>query len=307
MLTTREAIALKIESTSRTENAPNATTDAILVSAMDVTNHNLTMVERPNIKPSLATDKSIFAGMMKKITFTAEIKGSGTAGTAPEIGQALRACGLSETITANTSVVYEPVSEDHETCTIYYYQDGILEKIIGAIGTVTFNAEGKGLGTAQFEFTGHYGGRANASFPSLSYDSTVPVPFMNLAFSIDSFGAVINSFNLALTNTIVTPGDVSDEYGFGDVRITKRDPNGTIDPEATLLTVKDFEQKLRSGSEMTLTTGNVGSAAGNIWKLDANVVIRDISYGEREQIRTNDLTFGCHEQTGDDEFTLTFL
>lgn len=306
MLTTREAIALKIETTQGTEATPDPSTDAILVSEVSVSNEGLRMVDRPLIKPSISTEKKIFAGTLKKVTFTAELKGSGTAGTAPEIGKALRCCAMDETIVASTSVTYQPVSDAHESCTIYYYQDGRLYKLLGAKGTVTFNAESGGLGTAQFEFTGKDGGLVDQAFPALSYQSTVPRPFINVPFSIGGYNAVINTLTLNVANTISMPGNVRDENGYGDVRISQRDPNGTIDPEATKVSTIDFVAKFKSGELMTMTTGDVGSTSGNIWNLSANIAIRDISQGEREQIRTDELTFGCHEVTTDDEFTLVF-
>lgn len=306
MLTTREAILLKIESTQGTDANPSPSADAILVSELSWANEGLRMVQRQNVKPSIATDKQIFAGTLKRITFTAEIKGSGTAGTAPEIGQALRACGLDETIVASTSVTYQPVSNGHESATIYYYEDGRLRKVVGCMGTVTINAEAGAIGTAQFEFTGHDAGFEDAAFPTVSYDSTVPVPFINVPFSVDSYDAVINSISLNAGNTISMPGNVRAADGFGDVRISQRDPNGTIDPEAVTIVTKDFETAFKSGSLMAMTTGDVGSSAGNIWNLSANIAVRDITPGDREQIRTDDLTFGCHESSGDDEWNIAF-
>jgi hypothetical protein len=306
MLTTREAILLKVESTYKTDATPSATNDALLVSAVSIANESLRMVDRPLIKSTISTEKKIFAGTLKKLTFTAEMKGAGSLGVAPEIGQALRCCGLDETIVASTSVAYQPVTTDHDSCTIYYYQDGRLNKLLGARGTVSFAAEAGGLGAASFEFTGHDGGLVDASFPTLSYDSTVPVPLIDVSFSIDSYASVINSLTIDAGNTISVPSNMKDTFGFGEIRITMRDPNGSIDPEAVLKATKDFDSKWRAGSEMTLTTGVVGNTSGNRWKLEANVAIRDISQGERESIRTDDLSFGCHEDSGDDEWNIIF-
>lgn len=304
MLTTKEAIALKIETTQGVESAPDPSTDAILVSELSESNEGLRMVERPLIKPTISTEQSIFAGTLKRLTFTAELKGSGTAGTPPEIGQALRCCGLDETIGA--SVTYQPVSEGHDSSTIYYYQDGRMRKVLGAKGTATINAEAGGLGTVQFEFTGKDGGLVDSSFPTLSYNATVPRPFINVPFSIDGYGAIINSITLAFGNTISMPGNVREVDGFAQVEITQRDPNGTIDPEAQTKAVIDFETKFKNGALMPMTTGDVGSTPGNIWNLSQTIAIRDIAQGERDQRRTDDLTYGAHETSGDDEFTLVF-
>jgi hypothetical protein len=102
------------------------------------------------------------------------------------------------------------------------------------------------------------------------------------------------------------PGNVREEDGFAQVEITKRDPNGTIDPEAQTKAVIDFETKFKNGELMPMTTGDVGSTPGNIWNLSQTIAIRDIAQGERDQRRTDDLTYGAHETSGDDEFTLVF-
>ncbi|WP_444932401.1 hypothetical protein ACJJIF_22000 (plasmid) [Microbulbifer sp. SSSA002] len=72
-----------------------------------------------------------------EVTFNAELKGSGAAGTPPEIAPLLRACGLAETITAGTSVEYNLASEGHESITLYLYEDGSLYKLTGVRGTWT--------------------------------------------------------------------------------------------------------------------------------------------------------------------------
>ena len=53
MLTTKEAIALKIETTQGVEAAPDPSADAILVSELSYANEGLRMVERPLIKPTI--------------------------------------------------------------------------------------------------------------------------------------------------------------------------------------------------------------------------------------------------------------
>lgn len=306
MLTTREAIALKIESTYKTESTPDPLTDAILVSELAVSDDNLRMVERNNIKPSIATDQQIYAGTLKKITFTAEMKGSGTAGTAPEIGQALRACGLSETIVANTSVTYEPASENHESATIFYYLDGVLMKLLGARGTCSFTGQTGQYAMLNFEFTGHDGGEVDASYPTLSYDSVLPVPLINVNFQVDGYGAILSSINLDLANTLSIAESMRDTWGFGEIRITKRDINGTIDPEMVVLATKNFIEDFKNNTVLNMATGVIGNTSGNRWQISTQIAFRGISYGEREQIRTNELQFGCIENTGDDELTLAF-
>lgn len=308
MLVTREIIGLKIQSAPGTPAIPDPLVDAILCSSPSVTNEGLRMLDRPNVKSSLATDQKVFAGTLKKVSFTCEFKGSGAAGTPPEIGQALRACALKETITPSTSVRYAPVSEGHEYATIYYWQDGKLLQVVDAVGTATITAESGAITTIAFEFTGKELGEPDTTFPIPAYDDTVPSPFINVPFSIDGFGAVIGSLTLNLGNTISLPGNVRDPNGFGTPRISKRDPNGSINPEAVTAATKDFTTKFKTGALMVMTTGVVGSVAGNRFEITQNVAIRDISQGEREQIRTNEMPYGAHESVlgAEDEFFIEF-
>lgn len=306
MLTKRELIALKVEGTYNTDSVPAAATDALLVSNVQASNEGARMVERSNIRASLGSEKPIFAGTLKKITFDAEVKGSGTAGTAPEIGSALRACGFGETVVASTSVSYSPVSASIESASIYYWQDGALRKITGARGTVSISAEAGGIGKASFEFIGHDAGIADVALPSASYDATVPVPLIGANFDVGGYAAIISAVSFDVANGLVTPSDISSDDGYGQVFISERKPSGSIDPEMSLPGTKDFEIDWKAGTELTLTTGDIGSVAGNKWSLTANIAYTEISEGERDGIRTNELSFVAVEVTTDDEVSILF-
>ena len=54
-------------------------------------------------------------------------------------------CGFAETVTAATDVTYDPVSEGEPTLTLYGYLDGILFKMTGAKGNVTFTLNAKAI------------------------------------------------------------------------------------------------------------------------------------------------------------------
>ena len=306
MLVKRELIAIKIESGYKTDANPTAAANALLVSNVQCANESARMVERENIRASLGSEKAVFAGTLKKITFEAEVKGSGAAGTAPEMGQALRACGLSETIVASTSVTYAPVSASLESATIYYYQDGMLVKLLGCRGTVSISAETGGIAKAAFEFTGHDGGKTAEALPAGSYDATVPPPMINANFAVGGYGAIINALSLEMANTLVIPPDMNADNGFGEVIIASRKPAGSFDPEKRLPATKDFEAEWQAGTEFNVTTGVIGSTAGNRWQLSANIAYTEVADGDRDGIRTNELSFQAIEQTTDDEFSLSF-
>lgn len=72
------------------------------------------------------------------ITFSTEVRGSGTAGTAPREAALYRASQLSETIVPGTSVTYKDSADsdnDLVPCTVTFYMDGIKRKATGCIAT----------------------------------------------------------------------------------------------------------------------------------------------------------------------------
>jgi hypothetical protein len=264
LLTLREVILAKVETTYGTDPTPSPSTDAVMIEGPSWSFEGLRMHERPAVRASVGKLQQVFGGTLKTVSFDVEVKGSGAAGTAPEIGQLLRGCGLDETIVPSTSVTYAPVSTGYESLTIYYYQDGVRHILTGCRGNVSFSGEAGGIVKASFKFTGHSVAAADVAIVSPSYDSTVPPVFLNASFSIDSFAAVIGSLNFDLSNTIAMPPDVSATDGYSEIMITGRDVNGSFSPEYTLVASEDWEGNFRSGAAMALASGSIGGTAGNI-------------------------------------------
>ena len=306
MLVNREIILAAIESAYKTDAEP-AATDAILVEDLQWSLAGLRMNERPAIRGNIGKLQQIFGGHLVNVSFSAEIKGSGTAGTAPEIGTLLRACGMGETVVATTSVAYSPVSEDHESISIYFYRDGKLFKIVGNRGNVSMALEAGATGKMQFSFTGHLLSETDAAMITPTYDSTVPVAVIGAGFSIGSYSAVISALNSDLGNTLATPPDINAGNGYAEVRITSRDVICSFDPEETLLAANDWLGDLQAGTTMALDTGTIGSTAGNIYQVTKPAVYyRELAPGDRDGLRTLDVSCGCAESSGDDEMTITF-
>lgn len=313
-LVRREIILAKIQPNVGTDAVPDGT-NAIQVMEASWSNEGARMVERPIIKPTLGQQKHLYGGSLKQVTFRVELKGSGTADIAPEYGVLLRACGLAETITATDEVnsipgkvEYQPASTGKEAVSLYYHEDGLLHKIIDCVGTVSFNLETGAVGTAEFTLTGRQAGESDALLPTPTFDDTAPPTVRGAAFSIGAFSAgVINAVTFDLQNSVATPPSINDAEGYSNPFITSRDVVGSFDPENVLKADKDFIGEWRNGTEQALTTGEIGSTAGNRYKFDAPAVVtREIGPGDRDGIRTRDISFGCAEVSGDDDLTLTY-
>jgi hypothetical protein len=307
MLVNREVILAKVETTYNTDPTPTGADNAVLVENVQCSPEGLRMAERPAVRSSIGTLRQIFAGMLRTITFDVEIKGSGAAGTAPELGVLLRGCGFDETVVVSTSVTYAPVSTGFESITLYYYQDGMLTKLTGCRGNVSFNLTAGGIAKASFTFTGHTATPTDTTIATPTYDSTVPVPFIGASFSIDSFAAVINAINFDMGNKLSMPSDANASDGYSEIFIVQRDPNGSFDPEKELVATEAFEANWRSGAEMAMQTGTIGSTAGNRFAFTWPAVsYRNITDAGRDGVRTYDATFGAAEDTTDDEVSIAF-
>jgi len=308
MLVNREVILAKIETTPGVDAVPGVV-DAMLVEGPTWSYEGLRQVERPAVRRSIGMLQQIHAGALRAVSFTCEIKGSGTEGVAPEIGVLMRCCACEESIVVDTSVSYLPRSADHESLTLYYYQDGKLNKLVGAVGTVSAAAEVGSYGKLEFNFVGHSDNQTDAALPVPVYSATVPPPVIGAGFSVGSYAAVINNLSLDLGNEVATPADMNSSDGYGRILITSRNVTGSFDPEDGLIAVNAFEAQFRSSASMPLMTGVIGAVAGNRWQIDMPAIAyQSLEPGDRDGVRTFDIGFGAHESAGneDDEFTLTF-
>lgn len=306
MLKNREVILAKIESTYNTDSVPIGS-DAVLVSNLTWANEGLRMNDRAAVRANLGKLKQIYGGRLLKVSFDVEIKGSGTAGTAPEFGPLLRACGIGETVAPATSVTYAPASSNHGSCTIYLYRDGKRIILTGCRGNVSGNLDTGAQGKLSFSLTGHVAAETDTAMVTPSYDSTVPVPVLSAGFSVGGYSAVISKLAFDLGNTIATPPSINATDGYAAVQITARDVTGSFDPEDALVATKDWLADLIAGTSRALTTGVIGSTAGNRYQLSMPAIaLRDVSPGDRDGVTTYDVTFGAAESSGDDEFSLVF-
>lgn len=305
-LSRRRVLLAKVESTYGVDAVPTGADNAILIEDLNWSMDRLRLVERPAIRSSIGTLQQLYGGSLQAASFTVEVKGSGTAGTAPEIGVLLRGCAMAENIVASTSVTYLPASASQASLTLYIYEDGTLTKLLGARGTVDFTGATGGRLMANFSFTGHFTGPADTALATPTYDSAVPAVLIGGSFSIGSFAAVIESMNFSLGNELGVPPDINAADGYAEVHVIGRDVNGSINPEQPLVATAAFLADLKSGTTRAFDSGTFG-AVGNQFRVQMpSVYYRDISPGEREGVLFYELPFGAVESTTDDEISLAF-
>ncbi|MDO0945916.1 hypothetical protein [Chromohalobacter israelensis] len=312
MLTRKTFALVKIEAEYGVD--PGLTVDDILVlTDVSGTRYGGNTTDRTRMRPSLGGFAQINTGPNAQVTLTMPLKGAGTPGDVPECGALLRACGHSETITADDgsgtgNVVYQPVSEDFESVTVYWITDNQVQRITGARGTATLNLTAGSDPTIQVALTGAYT-RPEAFELTGEYEEThteVPVNEQNTSdYSVHGYEGCGQSLTVTQNNT-VTWRNLINCVG---AHITDRQSTGQVNIEAPDLATKDYfaeiesHQAVRTGA-ISLTHGTV---AGNIFEFNAPAAqLSSLSDQDQDGYVHYQMDARFLPVNGDDEYTLTF-
>lgn len=266
----KKLLLAKIETTYGTDAAPTGAVNAILSTNVRLSPMEGQDVSRELELPYMGAQGTIPTELHRKLAFNVEATPSGIAGTAPAWGILMRGCACAEVIDAGVSVTYNPVTDDHESITLYINVDGTLFKLTGARGTCTVRVNAQGIIYLEFEFTGLYSAATETPMatPDLAAQiaarpkvaSTVNTP----AFSISGVDLVATSFVLALGNQVET----TFEIGYDAVEITDKSETIETSVRAVPLTTLDpfALAEAMSEEEVILTHG---TTAGRIITLAA--------------------------------------
>ena len=307
LLSRKRLILAKAEATYGTDSTP-AGSDAVLVRNLDITPVQADVVSRDLVRPFMGNSDQLLANTRVECTFEVELAGSGTAGTAPRFGALLKACGLSETVVASTSVTYAPVSSSFSSVTIYYNVDGVLHKVTGARGNVEMTCQIAQIPVLKFTMTGIYNSPTDTAQPSVTYtNQATPLIFKNgntSAFQFFSYSGAFSQVSLNLANSIVYRELVG---GTKEAVFTDRKPSGTVMLEAPTIAAKDFFS-LAAGT----STGNLtflhGTTAGNRVTFTASQVdIAQPAYADDNGVQMLSVPYVALPTTaGNDELALAF-
>ena len=306
-LTRKRVILIEAESSYGTDPTPSAT-DVVLVTDLSITPQSSDVVNRDVVRPYLGSSQQLLANTRVECTFSVEFAGSGTAGTAPRYGSALKACGLSETIASGTSVTYEPISANFSSITIHYNVDGVRHIVTGCRGNVALSAEVGSIPTLDFTFTGIYNAPTDTALPSVTYgNQATPLIFKNgntTSFQLLSFAGALQSLSFDMGNSIVYRELVG---GTKEVLLTDRAANGSVSIEAPALSSKDFFTAALSDTALGNLTVTHGTAAGNICRFSSTKVdIGDVTYGEMDGVTMLEIPYTLVPSSANDELSIVF-
>jgi hypothetical protein len=302
-----QLLLAKIETTYGTNSTP-AGTDAILVRNLEVTPLEAKMLERETVQPYLGSRPSLMVDQQVKVTFEIEVSGSGTAGTAPKYGPILRACGLSQTIVADTSVTYAPVSTGMESVTIAYHADGLRHYALGCRGTIELTGTASDFFLFKVEMTGIYVGPTDTAVPTATYsDQAQPIPFgadATATFAVHGFNACVQEFSLNVANDLVFRALAGCTK---QVLITDRKAAGSVMLEMPTLASKNYFAAAVARTQDDITF-QFGATAGNIVTVAVGQAqLGAPEYGDYDGVLMLTVPYmALPTSAGNDEFSLAF-
>ena len=271
----KTVILVKIETTPGVDAVPTGAANAMYVSELSITPLNATNIDLNYVRPYFGGSDSLVGTASVKCSFKVYLAGSGTPGTAPAWGQALQAAALAETLglTTPARVEYSPVSDLLKTATLYWHDDGVLHKLLGAFANVQLMAEVDQAPAYKFDFTGIYGGISAVANPTAVLSAWKQPPPVTKATVTDlNFGCTYAAGALAGGTLMSSKGltlDFGNQVAFSpllsseQVVLTDRKIVGKIMLDLTAAQEVTFMASVRSNALQGLGF-IVGNVPGNM-------------------------------------------
>lgn len=203
-------------------------------------------------------------------------------------------------------VVYQPVSSNFESITIYCNVDSVRHILLGARGTVSIKASAQGIPMYSFTMTGMYTTPSDVTMPAVTLSAfQQPLAINNINTSglvVAGYAAAVGSeFSFDLANSVVFRSLVG---GTENVVLTDRKPAGSITQEATSVAAKDWWSQIKA---VTLGAFSMthGTAAGNKVKIDAPAMqLTTPAYSDKDGITMLGTKVDLIPVVGNDEITI---
>lgn len=201
-----KTLLAKIETVYGTDSVPIAAAHAILATDVSLSPMEGQDVVRNLERPQMSSDPSIPAGLFSTLSFSVELVGSGTLGTAPAWGPLLRACAVAQVITAGIKVEYSPITDAHESVSIYFQIDTTRHVLAGARGTAQIKVNAQGIPMIMFSFSGLFEVPTEQVKPTPDYTAwqapQVASKINTPTFTIGAAALTLRDFNFDLGNQV---------------------------------------------------------------------------------------------------------
>jgi hypothetical protein len=309
---TKGLVLAKIESVYGTDPTPTVIANALITNGMPTYEIVSSPKERNIPVAFFGKTAPVNFGEAMKLTFTTELKHSGTAATASRYGCLFRACNLTETVGAS-SVTYTPNSTmEGESVTLWFYANTTLHKITGCVGTFQIKLVSQEIVVVEWSFTGLYAGSGHAttvSFPSPTHEAIAPITWKAASFVYNSVSTlIISELTLDIGNEVAKRLSANATYGIDRYFVKDRLSKGSMMIEkVALATLNPFV--LWDATTQANIAAVAGASAGNICTLAVTgVTLEAPKYADKENVQMYDLAFSLNPTvtTGNNEIVLTF-
>jgi len=302
LLANRTVLLAKIEATYATDPTPAVSANEVEIFSLSI-KAGSEKIERKPLRASLSSLASSRSKMVWDISFETELKNGGTAGTIGRLSPLFRSCGMTETVSPGTSVVYNPGTPSG-SCTLWIYKDGHLYKATGCRGSFEIVAEAGKIPMVKWTYKGIYQIPTDVAMVSPTYESTIGVPSESVAMAVSGFVGVTKDYSLNINNQIVERPSINSVNAMLGVIIGSRSPTGKLKLEAELEATEPMWSEWQSDTAVNFTASH-GSAAGNIATITATSKTQydSIDPTDENGIYMYDISLGFFGT--DNEFTIT--
>lgn len=166
----KTVILLALEATIGTDAAPTGAANAYKAFDVTISPIESKSIEIPYLASYFGATETLAGAVYSKCSFSVSLSGSGIAGTPPAWAPALLCGAMSELsgLTVPARVEYLPATDNLKTATIYWYDDGLLHKLVAAMCNVKLSAKAGEAPKLTFEFSGlHLAPTATANVASV--------------------------------------------------------------------------------------------------------------------------------------------
>lgn len=311
-------IACKSEVTYGVDPIPTGAANAIQLNNVKITPLNAQFVPRELLRNYFGISEQLIASYNKLVSFDVEAVGSGTAGTAPAWGPLLRACGFAELLTPTERAEYTPITNNQESVTIYVYDSGVLHKLLGAKGAVSFSLGLGGIPKMSFAFVALDGGDSAATPSGVSYSAFQLPQVVQDAFTgnlilggaytaIGAAPAITGGTPYPSTGLEVDMGIKAEHIpllGGESVEITDRQAKGKIKVSATAAEEIALYSTIKAGSSQSvgLMHGSVVGRRFGIFGAAAQIIMPNKDEMQGKRMMSYDLVL--NPSLGNDEVTI---
>lgn len=188
------------------------------------------------------------------------------------------------------------------------YMDGVKKLLYGARGNAMIECVAGEPVFLGFEVEGVYGGVTDVALLSPTYESTIPIAFLNTQASLHELEAIFTQLSLNMQNVLSRRTSARSANGILSVKLTDRNPVGSIDPEMELVADHDFYGRHAAGTVGRVYAELPSSNAGEKITIAAPRV-QYMNLAEGEQDRRAILNIDLELKTagvsaGDDELQI---